>query len=139
MRFYNKQLLQPCYDKTLKRNIREMCMCFGEMNGFLSGSYITVVVMISQIQISFRIYDMDYLALLHTHYLFLCLQLKAPAPQTSSSARPPCTAFPNSGFVMRTLTVQTGQMRLIAVSCGNPLNHKSHHHFTCFSVKVGRI
>lgn len=73
-----------------------------------------------------------------TYVLSLCPQLKAHAPQTSSSARPPCTASPNSGFVMRILTAQTGQMRLIAVSCGNPLNHKSHHS-TCFSVKRGRI
>lgn len=52
----------------------------------------------------------------HKRLLYVYLQLKAPAPQISSSARPPCTASPNSGSVMRTLTVQTGQTRLIAVS-----------------------
>lgn len=45
-------------------------------------------------------------------------QRRAPAPQTSSSARPPCTASPSCGSATRTPTVPTAQTRLIAVSCG---------------------
>lgn len=120
--------------------VRQTCKCLGDMTVFLTGSYSTVVFRITQIEYIISTNssicqnnDMDYLPLLHTHthIIHVCLQLKAHAPQTSSSARPPCTASPNCGFVMRTPTVQTGQTRLIAVSCRNPLNHKSHH-FTYF-------
>lgn len=55
--------------------------------------------------------------LLSLHNILFLNQLKAPAPQTSSSVKPQCTAFPSFGFVMRTPTVQMGQMRPTVVSC----------------------
>lgn len=104
-----------------------------EMTGLADGSYVTLVFRITQVK---HIYKFEFICqnnwiehflfCAHTFIIHLYLQLRARAPQTSFSARPPCTASPNCGFVMKTPTVQMGQTRLIAVSCGNPpINHIS--------------
>lgn len=111
--------------------ILRRCMhVFGEIHGLSCGSYISMFYPIVQ---TFRLTpqvlddddDMDCHTHTHTHTHCVPLQRKALAPRSSSSVRPPCTASPNSGFVMRTQTVQMDQTRLIAVSCENPLSHKS--------------
>lgn len=69
-------------------------------------------------------------------------QPRAPARQTSSSARPPCTASPSCGSATRTPTVPTAQTRLIVVSCGGgktPLRHNSHPLHLFLSEMGGRI